>query len=317
MTIKRLTLSLLLCLTATAELQNVIVNGGYMVNDADRFSRVIQEFTYTKNGLTIPAFRLGPPIIEATADNQQLSHPQNYVALENIMVPEPQKVKDYPDHVRLFFTFYARSVALSKGAQTRLSLITYVNDERALVIDDPGESWRLYLIDMGSNAGNDVSVRFVAPWLARSIDGNLDVRVDIALPRIVTWHGPYYAGWGGLSMPGRHGNNQVHGEKNLDFPSVKPSDIVGEPLMLRWFDFVERSTLSLVSSAQDAQYQLPSGIHCIALRLGSDTEKGYVQKLVDGEVESWAIDIVPDFTRDDDARLLELGEKLEATDKNR
>ncbi|MDZ4858764.1 MAG: HEAT repeat domain-containing protein [Candidatus Hydrogenedentes bacterium] len=308
MSISRLILFFFCCLTASAEIQNI-----HIVQDTDRLARVTQEFTYTKNNITLPAFRLGPCVIETTLAKGKRFHRYNEVVLDNIWIPEPEKVKNQ-QHVRTFFTFYARTIALSKDAQTRLSLITSINHERTLVIDDPSEVWRLYLIDLKNYLGKGISVAFRGPSLDNSRGSG--VRLEVALPRIVIWHGPYYGGGLSKRSPGRHGASRVDAETEAPYPSINPADIAGGPLIIEMFDFVQTSTLQLVSTVQDNRYKFPSGIYYTALRLGSKIDKGYVQRVIDGEIEILGTQIVPDFTLNDDARLLEIEEKLRAIEAN-
>jgi hypothetical protein len=255
--------------------------------NSDRYSEVVQRL------YPDPPQR---PMLEFTI----VSPFRKQCIIKTVSIPKPDRAIKYTYTEKVMLSFYTGIPEQPADRRSTASVIVSVGDRREFVVDDVEAEWKLRLVDLGDYHGTVRDIRFNL----YDVKGFFEVhsmppQVSIALPRIIAWHGPYYIGYGGGMSPGRHGKRRVAGRWELDIPKIDRT-IIPHPLMIQWYDFVQPSTLELGTKSRNVTYTLGQGVHWLPIRLYDDEQQ---HTLISGEVESGAIDIIPDFTVGDEKLL--------------
>lgn len=130
--------------------------------------------------------------------------------------------------------------------------------------------------------------------------------VVLAVPRLVTWFGPYYEGSGGLSAgTGPHGMPYASSAQvwNIRTGTLPPDQL----LAVFRFDALSPATVQLSSAVDAVTTAVGEGFHWLPIVLGADAEVR--QEITNGVAERGEVDLIPNFMADD-RKALKLLESL-------
>jgi hypothetical protein len=280
---------------ASSELQNVMVNGYFSLPESERFVRV----TY------LPLDEPGAPKsfepqtkrleLEPTGYNNRAYHGH----FTQVPVPERPSPRSYARWGRVALSFYFGVPDWTDGAVRDGDLMVDINGHQEFSTSLSGSGWQPRLIDLGFWAGETVSITFFGAWM----DGD-PLPVVIALPRIVAWHGPYYAGKGGLNAIGPHGGRCISTipDPPTDLRTKVGVDgalIHGGPLVIEAFSVYHPSTIQFKSTVYEYSASLREGSYWMPLPLAPERDPKGCVWVSEGDVEAAAIDIIPNFMVND------------------
>ncbi len=284
-------IALLFAYTAHAELQNVLVNGSYYLEDEDRFVR-ISNLSGTRGPIAPELLRL----------------PQE--SYQEAKIPERPTPRQYPDLGRVFLSFYVAVPQWREHDSGRMELMVYADGYPAFKREFTKPGWHTCLVDMGPWAGQSIQLRFRPGW----IEGDRK-EVLIALPRVLAWHGPCYDGLGGgISLgPSYHGfpplpqvqSHWMAQDAQRSGGLIHVNDRSGrtEKLLVARVDCLVPSTVLMRAEKQTTVYDLPTGYHWLPIPLPSGTDRWGSLAILDGAVEGGPLDLIPNFMINDPMRL--------------
>ena len=273
---------------ATAELQDAVINGHYLVSDEDRKVEVTP---------------LHPDIPEGTDDFIRMIQPTDPPSLRNkgfayfqrIEVPALLNSKQYRDLRRVFLSFY---LGLPDGFSGQIDMLITIDDCRVYtgLFSEPG--WHPRLVDLSLWAGKTVELQIRTSCLKGDVED-----VILGLPRFVSCFGPDNDGGGGISSgPRHHGKPSAMGDQSLTIRKDS-TKIDGGPLVITRFDCIEASTLRMHSAVQEYTMPLDRGLHWVALQMPTMADSEAGMKCKGGIVERGPIDIIPNFMVEDKKKI--------------
>lgn len=137
----------LAALSSIAELQGVTVNGAYDVKDKDRVVHIIRTFNHDNPDPSVPAIRI------RFEEDRLASWGGDWI--EEVAIPAHEARRDFPDQVKTFLSFYARTSAPA----VRGDLVVFVGEYPAYSGQMTGGGWQPLLVDLSSWNGKSVQVR--------------------------------------------------------------------------------------------------------------------------------------------------------------
>lgn len=290
----------LVALMASAELQNVEVNGHYSMKEELRLVNIS----------AVATDEAGQPVDYIRMQTGGLGTRCSSARVEKVAIPVALNPKDYPTMGRAFLSFY---LGRTGDAQGDVDLAVTIRGSESFVapyrvytglISSPG--WHPVLIDLRPWAGQILDFEFRAGWLDDEASDLI-----LGLPRLVSSHGPYYAGRGGISIrPIYHGMPPVY--RNADQTlGVDGTLMDGGPLVIARFDAIKPSIMHMQSDGQDYSVQLNPGIHWLPLQLPVQVEPEANMGCTEGIVERGPIDVIPNFMARDEERLERIVKRLD------
>lgn len=298
---QELTFALLtvICLSATADLQNAVVNG-YFGGQKDE-NRLVE---------TRPAFEQANQKIWVLGRKEKDGFFESSVSGQ-MNVPGLPLGENYSEEGRVGLAFYLKR-ASSGPADPSLECFLKLDDFQVIQFPVP-DDWQPRIVDLKPWAGRTVRL-----WVSSTSLSDGSGEALLALPRLIAWHGPYQNG-GGLMVRGPHGSSQISNpattpdgrpiESRTRPFRVDPSKMSAPPLLMTRVDFVTQGTVRLVSEVEDYTAVMNRGFYWLPLRMGA-SPTGQLHN-IEGTMESGPMDIIPDFMGDDGAHLRELEKQIQ------
>ena len=281
---------------ATAELQNVIINGTYSMKEESRVANVFP-VALDDSGRTITHIRM---------ETSEWSEQAYSAYLRKVAIPARLTPDSYREEARVFLSLYIGRPAGPAGemdfAVTVSGYQPFVSTYRVYtgLVTEPG--WHPIMIDMGPWAGQQVDLAFQAAWL----EGDAQALI-VGLPRLIASHGPASDGGGGLSMgPYYHGRGSLGSTGGPTF-HLDGARMKGGPLAIACVDAIKISTVRLQSELQDYTATLSPGLHWLPLQLPVQSETKVTLGCIEGIVQRGFIDVIPNFMVNDKEILERLG----------
>lgn len=291
---------LLIAGAATAELQNVIINGYYSMKEESRVANVFP-VALDDSGQAVTHLRM----VSGEWCKQACSAYLRKVAIPARLTPD-----SYREEARVFLSLYIGRPAGPSGEMDFTVTVggrePYVPDYRAYtgLVSEPG--WHPIMIDIGPWAGQQVALSFKAAWL----EGEARELI-VGLPRLVASHGPYYEGSGGLSIgPYYHGRGSIGPASEHRF-ELDGTRMNGGPLAIECVDAIKVSTMRVQSDVQEYATTLSPGLHWLPLQLPVQSECNVSVGCIEGVAERGPVDIVTNFMVNDKALLEDITRNLD------
>ncbi len=291
---------------AVAELQNVMVNGYFSLPESERFVRVKY----------LPLDEPGAPKSFEPQTKRLELEPVGYNdrayfgCLSQVPVPERPSPKSYARWGRVALSFYFGVPDWTDDDARDGDLMVDIDGHQEFSTSLTGSGWQPRLIDLGLWTGETVNITFFGAWM----DGD-PLPVVIALPRIVAWHGPYYAGKGGLNVIGPHGERRISTipDPPTDLRTKVGVDgtlIHGGPLVIETFSVYHPSTIQFESTVYEYSASLREGSYWMPLPLAPEQDPKGCVWVSEGDAEAGAIDIIPNYMVNDAEFLRAIEEQL-------
>ncbi len=298
------TFACIIAFSSHAELQNVVVNGNYSVNDEDRFVRI--------SNLSGDRGRISPNYLTLPA-----------VGIQNVKIPLAPTPRQYPNLGRVFLSFHVGVPQWKEGNTERMELRVLVDEYPAFTRQFTEPGWHTCLVDMAPWAGQNVHLQFRSGW----IDG-ASKEVIIALPRLAAWHGPLYEGHGGLGYRSTYHGYSPLGRAAPDWMNEDVESLGGSVkvdsstwrtngLLVARVDCLVPSAVLTRSGEQTVVTNLPSGYHWLPIRLSPGPTPRFSVEILEGLVERGPLDLIPNFMSHDAIRLYFITQAIKHKTSNR
>lgn len=279
-------LGLVWSLSAGAKLQNVEVNGYYNVRLEEREAAVIQTLNKNNPEEFPPAIRFN-----------------GVTTLKQVVIPS--FFTKSGDAHRTFLAFYTGCPGLAKNLSPDVCLSVTVDGSRAFQCNASEPGWQLRLVDLQPWADKTVNIGFEL-LSCPSLD-----QYVLALPRLITCFGPYYAGSGGITIRDTRKGKE---DRLFEVPqgigiSWEDNRIPESSLVLARVNCLTPARVGLdCSRSGRVEWTCQPGKQWLGMPV--EKREGSIQVgvyVVNGEVDRGPFDIVPDFTKEDRPLLEKFG----------